>query len=221
MRKSVLIYLAMLISVPGISQISNGGTPPGFNLSLKSADEIPVYILPEVNHNQLLMEDVESEATGCNYRLAKGFKVSLNTGNSGIWDELPDGSSIWRLKVKSPGALGINVFFDQFWLPDGASLFIYSPDKTQLLGAYTSANNKVYGKLNVQPLMGEELVIEYSEPAGLSGKALLQIGNIGHYYKGNSLFGTTGFGDSESCNKNVLCKDGDGWQEIIFFVPVP
>ncbi len=215
MRNIVLICLAMLISMPGIAQISSGGTPPGFSISLKSADEIPVFILPETDHEQLLMEDIETEATDCNYRIAKGFEVSLNPYNSGLWSSLEDGSRIWRLKVKSPGAIGLNIFFDQFELPEGARVFIYSPDKSQVLGAYTSGNNKKFGKLNVQPLAGEELVVEYFEPAGLTGNALLQIGNIGHFYKGDALFGITGFGDSEPCNRNVLCADGDEWRDEI------
>ena len=214
MRNIVLICLALLISMPAIPQISSGGTPPGFNLSLKSAGEIPVYILPELDHNQLLMEDIETEATGCNYRVAKGFQVSLNPDNSGLWTSLPDGSRIWRLKIKSPGALGLNIFFDQFRLPDGARVFIYSPDKREVLGAYTSDNNKKFGKLNVQPLAGEELVVEYFEPAGLTGRVLLHIGNIGHFYKVNNLF-DTGFGTSEPCNRNVACADGDDWRDEI------
>lgn len=216
MRTVLIISLALLTVVPGIAQISSGGTPPSFDLTLKSTHDIPVYVLPELDHNQLLIEDREAETTGCNYRVAKGFNVSLNPDNSGSWDDLADGSRIWRLRIHAPGASGINVYFDRYKLPDGASLFIYSPDRSKVLGAYTSANNKEFGKLNIQPLAGEELVVEYFEPAGLESNGHLQIGNIGHFYNGNRLYENgTGYNSSEKCNKNVACEDGDGWRDQI------
>ena len=215
MRKVIWIFLALLPGVQAFSQISNGGTPASFELSLKSTNDIPMFVLPEVDRDRLLMEDMDSEVTGCNYRVAKAFQVDLNPDNSGKWDDLADGGRIWRLRIKAPGASGLNVYFNRYTLPEEASLFIYSPDRSKILGGYTSANNKEFGKLNVQPLAGEELVVEYNEPAGYEGKALLQIGNIGHFYRGNALFSTAGYGDSESCNKNVICADGDNWRDQI------
>jgi lysyl endopeptidase len=216
MRNVVILCLAWLIGMPGNSQISSGGTPPSFHFNLKSTDDIPIHVLPEVNHDELLREDLESEASGCNYRVAKGFQVSLNPDNSGVWDNLEDGSRIWRLKIRAPGALAINVFFGQYLLPEGARLFIYSPDRSQVLGAFTSANNKEFGKLNTQPLTGEELVVEYHEPGGLSGLVRLQIANTGHFYKENILYDNgTGDGASETCNTNVACPEGDEWRDEI------
>ena len=32
--------------------------------------------------------------------------------------------------------------YNQFYLPDGATLFVYNEDASMIIGAYTSANNQ-------------------------------------------------------------------------------
>ena len=49
---------------------------------------------------------------------------------------------ILTMEISSPNALSINLLYDKFWLPEGTSLFLYSKDKKQYMGGFTSINNK-------------------------------------------------------------------------------
>jgi hypothetical protein len=49
----------------------------------------------------------------------------LTPTNSGTWEQLPEGR-LWRLRVSSKGATDLNFGFTQFWLPEGASLYVMS-----------------------------------------------------------------------------------------------
>ncbi len=195
------------------AQISEGGIPPGFHLTLKSSPEIPLFSLPEIDEEKLRQEDLERDPSEqCEYRIATGFQVDIDPGNSGIWEEMDGGGKLWRIRIFSKGASAIHVYFNQYILPEGAKLFIYNREKTDILGAFTCQNNNHAGVLAVTPVKGEEITVEYYEPANVSFQGLLHIGNIGHNYRGNSPFSATGYGDSETCNKDVNCDAAKDWQ---------
>ena len=196
-----------------IAQISEGGQPISFGNSLKSAGEIPVILLPEMNNDELIREDIEAGLEGqYDYRIAKGIHADIHPSNEGIWETLPDGSRLWRVTIKSENAYAMDIFFEKYMLPEGARLFVYNKEKDDILGAFTHNNNKSYGKLAIAPVKGNEITIEYFEPEYVTIPVQLQIGTIGHFYKGNALFGTTGYGDSEKCNKDIICPEGVDWQ---------
>ena len=58
-------------------------------------------------------------------RFAVPQRVWLTPTNSGTWEQLPEGR-LWRLRVSSKGATDLNFGFTQFWLPEGASLYVMS-----------------------------------------------------------------------------------------------
>jgi len=46
-------------------------------------------------------------------------------------------------------------------MPDSATLFVYNDDKSEVLGAFTSLNNKPHGKFSIQPITGSAVTLEY------------------------------------------------------------
>ena len=58
--------------------------------------------------------------------------------NAGNWTVLTNGDKLWTMEISSPNALSINLLYDKFWLPEGTSLFLYSKDKKQYMGGFTS-----------------------------------------------------------------------------------
>jgi lysyl endopeptidase len=212
--KPVLIVIISLLSFLQIySQISYGGSPKSFFGYLKSADEIPVYSLPYVDGDALNMEDAENDLEyQCESRIARGLKVDISPERYGIWETLPGDDRLWRIRILSKGAKAIHVLFDKFLLPPGAELFLYNKDRSQILGSFGWDNNNNSGILAVAPVRGEEITIEYFEPVDVPFNGLLHINSIGHNYKDNRLTSTTGFGDSEVCNKDINCEAGADWQ---------
>jgi V8-like Glu-specific endopeptidase len=160
-----------------------------------------------------MMEDFANDlAYQCESRIAAGFPVDISPDKDGLWEKLPDGGKLWRMRVLSKGARATHILFDQYLLPEGAELFLYNVDRSQILGAFGWQNNPSSGILAIAPIRGEEIIIEYYEPDDVSFNAILHIGNIGHNYRDNLLTGTEGFSDSEVYNKDVNCDVAADWQ---------
>jgi len=194
----------------GQAQISAGGTPPSFSLSLAAAP--PSVTLPPVDAEAYLAEDAQA-AKDEPLRIGAPVDVRFTLGQSGEWTELADGGRIWRLRIVSRGATSLGVLYDRWFLPEGAQLFLYNDDRSHLIGAFTSFNNWVDRTNITQPVMGDAVTIEYYEPADARGMSELSISTIGHIYR--DLYGSRfldDYGDSGSCNNNVNCPEGADWQ---------
>ena len=96
---------------------------------------------------------------------------------------MENGDRIWRILISSPGAISLNFIFDDFYMPKGGSLYLYSDDKSDLLGAYTSVQNQDSGMLGTWLVYGEKVWLEYYEPAEVIGEGRLHLSNITHGYR--------------------------------------
>ena len=102
------------------------------------------------------------------------------------------------MEISSPNALSINLLYDKFWLPEGTSLFLYSKDKKQYMGGFTSINNK-------------------GDSINLKGFAtgIIQGSNVVHGYKPivAPAILTRSFRGSGNCQVNINCPEGEDWQK--------
>lgn len=217
MKRLLLLLTAFLLCsyTHSTAQISESGTPLSFDVTAKGFnDNIPSEWLPTMNVEQVRAED---EAGGGFYKIGRIIPVGLTTNNSGLWQTLPNGDRIWRLKVQADNnAKGLNPYFDDFYLPAGAKLFLYNAYKEQVLGAYTQQNNPTNGtEFATEHIRDNNFIIEYYEPAGTSDQVRLSISGVGYAYRGvKPLRETRNFGDSEACEVNVNCSPvGDDWQD--------
>ncbi len=216
MRISGLLFCIVLLAVnPVKAQISGGGTPVSFNkLSLSAVESV---VTGTVDVEAYLAEDKIEQEQGMPFRFGAPFDVNYSLYNSGTWDELDDGSRIWRLEIKSPGAFSINLIYDYFYMPPGGKMFVYSADRQMVLGAFTERNNKDHGQFSTAPVKGDDCIVEYYEPAEVRGRGVIAIGRIVHAYRDIFDYGGTkeadGFGSSGSCNNNVNCPVGAPWQD--------
>ena len=217
--KSILSILCgiWIISPTSIqAQLNIGGEPYSFNKYLNGT--YPTETMPPINLAQLQLEDEEGIASGLPalFRFGYSFKADLNLTNSGTWIELKNGDRIWRLLIECPGARSINLTYDWFWLPEGAVFYIYSPDKTKLLGGFTSKNNKGQKEdrrgFATSFIKNDQIVLEYYEPAKVSGEGVISINKVVHGYR-TATTDSRGFGDSGPCQVNINCEEGDDWQD--------
>ncbi len=212
--------LLLFISNTLFAQLSLPGTPPGILPGL--SDTALLYErMPEVDVVALLAEDRLMEIRGdIPWRFGENIEVALNPGNSGRWQELPDGSRLWRLGISSPGAYSLNLLFDDYRLPEGAELYIYPASESfrdareYYLGAFTHLNNQADGYFATTLVPGDSIVVEYLEPAGVDFSGRLNISRVTHAYRDPMSF-TKGFGDSGYCNVNVACDIASGWEDQI------
>jgi PKD repeat protein len=120
------------------------------------------------------------------------------------------------LKVTAHGALALGVYFDAFRLLEGTQLFLYSEDKSQIIGAFTSENNHPEGLFATELIRGSSFILEYVEPFFTPAAAVMHISEVAFAYRGiNTVsdYGSRDFGDAGPCEVNVNCSEGQGWQD--------
>ena len=205
LKNSIFFFLLFLNLQVAVGQLSHGGKPSSYE------SETPAIILPPVPAETKAFSSGDFDRV-TPLQFAYPFKVDYSCDKDGEWFSLPGGGRLWRIRIKSEGAFSLNVIFDRFKIPEGGEVFIYSPDKSTVLGAFTYLNNKPSGVLAVAPVPGDEIIIEYKEERAVSGEPELVIGSVNHDYLGVQSFlsekkNALQFGGSGSCNVNVNCSD--------------
>lgn len=212
------IVIVLLFLLPGVvkGQISIGGTPVQIE-KLKSASPTDLIVLPSVDNFKLrrTTDITPDEPTLKPLQFAHPFDVKLNLKNAGKWYS-DDDLNVWQLRVRSVGAYSLNVIFNQFNLPENARLFLIGVNSGEILGAYSSANNSESRVLAVEPVAGDELLIQYEEPVGVEFPGELEISRVSHDFVGiKSYDPRRPMGIlSGSCNVNVNCDLANGTESI-------
>ncbi len=212
----IISFILILTTVQ--AQLSIGGQPFGYNLNVSENNTVnngqDTIVLAELNLTQLAIEDEEDAANGNPPRFGSPSQFNLNLTNSGIWRELDNGDRIWHLVIQGSSALSLNLLYKQFMLPENSTFFIYNSEMTQILGAFTSLNNKgtneSIGKFATGLILDNEIILEYHEPRDVIGEGVIEIDWIVQGYR---YINIANFGDSGDCQVNVNCSpEGDDWQ---------
>lgn len=212
MKKYLPILLFTILNFWGYAQLSKGGEPRSLSVSLHQ--EVPTATLAALNTLQLQLEDAENAKNGVLERSAVIRPVSYNLNNAGSWTTLPNGDRIWRFVIHAEEAKAITLHYEDFYLPSGAEFFVYRPDYQQILGAYTSENNAANGNFVTELVFGDKVVLEYYEPANQKDNGSIGIRAVSHFYKDvPTEINVNGFGDSDNCQVNVNCTEGNAWQD--------
>ncbi|MGQ1909483.1 PKD domain-containing protein [Marinifilum sp. RC60d5] len=214
LRYSLFVSL-LIFSCFVKAQISHGGQPlfkNGTSKSVPKMVELPLY------KTISLFQAASSKDKGSrlkNAQYAYKYKLNYTIDSDGIWEDLIDGRRVWRFAIYSKGAYSLGLEFSRFKLPVGSQLFVYNNNSDAVLGAYTAENNKKSGKFSVEPLEGDQLILEYIEPATVEFPAEIAISGVLHDYKNifNLLKGEdSSVKSSGPCNVDINCPEGDDWQ---------
>jgi len=213
----ILCNILLISHCTLFGQLSVKGTPFGLIPEMQARLSSPVFVqMKEVNVDALIEEDrVLDTVPDKPYRFGENLYVDLNPKNSGIWDTLDDGSRLWRLGIISKNALSINLAFNKYLLPEGAKLFVHTPDGKEVIGAFTELNNQDDGYFATTLVNGDRIIIEYYEPYWVEFPGELNLWRVTHGYRGPGALLTKGFGSSGSCNVNVVCPEGQCWDHQI------
>lgn len=213
-----ILTLIFLIGTATMAQKPVVGQPYSFTHKDVSYN-IDRVDLPAIDVQALKDEDAKNSDKGLPYRVGIVRNVHYTFNNCGRVDILPDGSKLWRLTLNSPNALMLNVYFSTFNIPEGATFYIYSGDRSQLTGTYTNADVQENGVLASEDILGDEVTLEYHEPANAAFKGEIVVDRLSHIYRDflNVREESKGYwGDAEgTCHYNVACPQGDGWRDQI------
>jgi hypothetical protein len=209
--KQVFTFAAFLsILFQGVNAQENPfNIPESFSRNLPSPKEEVVLKAPDTK--SLAEEDEQREKQGVLYRAGVIMPVETVTKESGTWD-YAGGKAIWRFKFKTSGAKGLNVYFDDFNLPEDGAFFVYNADRSHVVGPYTKANSTDGDVFATAPVLGNELILEYNGSKETADDFVFATSEIGYMYRGS--FGpknASDFMSSDNCEVNANCSEGASW----------
>jgi PKD repeat protein len=203
-------FAFFLLPLISLAQISSGGIPPGFKQT-EMDNQVITYQIPAPDTEQLLKEDRLAGKFGVAERIGVLLPLNVTPRDHATWTILPDGTRHWRVRISSDGATALGLYYGDFYLPPGCSLFVYNVSRTRLLGSYTSKNNHESRLFANEQVPGDELIVELLVSPDATEQPDFVITEVLYVYpkEDNSI---SGFGTSGSCNINVNCSEGDEWQ---------
>ncbi|MEM9888438.1 MAG: hypothetical protein AAF849_21265 [Bacteroidota bacterium] len=177
---------------------------------------IPIEKVAKPSKERIAKQTAQSS----NFSIPKAVNIEL--GKAGIWTEMSNGDRLWQLEVHSKDALALILMYDDFYLPRGSRLFVYSSDHQQVLGAYTSQNNNVNKRFLTGMIKGEAAIVEYYEPAEVRGQGSFRIFRIDYIFEKKIAYSDhpfqqmngLGFGASAVCQRDVACEEKEEIDKI-------
>lgn len=213
--KYLLIYFLLIINHLDVwGQLSKGGIPIQVE-KLKSALYISdLVVMPAIDNNVMRIQRNKVDQNYLKpFTFAHSFDVSLNLNNSGVWYNT-NKINVWQLRIRSVGAYSLNLIFNNFRLPEDAKLFIINEKTGNIKGAYTSGNNSESGVFAVEPIAGDELLLQYEEPVNVAFRGELQVSKVAHDFEGITASDHRPLGISGTCNVNINCEIAAGSEKL-------
>jgi len=211
---SYVNILLIIMPLGVLGQLSKGGTPIKVE-KLKSASYISDLVaMPSLDNTTLKIQNSRIDQNQLKpFTFAHSFDVALNLNNSGVWYNTSK-VNVWQLHIRSTGAYSLNLIFDRFRLPENARLFIINENSGEIKGAYTSENNSESNVFAVEPISGEELLLQYEEPVNVPYRGEIEIAKVAHDFVGITAKDHRPLGLSGTCNINVNCDIANGSENI-------
>jgi len=217
MKKLYFLILLCAIFSNLKGQQSIGGTPVSFNLPEIENENFQKINLTSPDMDKVKTEDEDRASEHKLDLISRFIDVDLNLNNSGTWVNLSNGDRLWRLTLKSKDAQALSFLYNHFHIADNSVLYIYNKDHSMVLGGYTSANNKVSNLFATGTILGDEITIELLEPISDLGANAISLNQVSYVYRNAfpeqyNAFKSAG-GQSDPCQVNVACSEGDDWQD--------
>lgn len=209
----LILFIALLLCPTYIfAQMSYGGHPLPLDVSSYTrtsiSTNVPFIEMEPIDNQSALWRSQQDNEDFKSLEFAHKFYVNISPKNSGVTFTTLDGTKVWRVGLRSSKAYSLNILFSKFNVPEGAQLFVYNADQSEILGSFTHHNNSDVGMLPIQPIEGDEVIVEYQEPANASFNGEVEIGEINHDFMG--IFRATEPRDpKQSCHPNIVCYPED------------
>ena len=214
----ILFITAVLFGAAAVSAAADKGThPPAFTHKVQPIELVEQFVTEPIDIQAVQLEDELWEQEGGPYRFAIPRRVVITPDANGMWEEIDNETWLWRIHITSPGATSISLGFTHYLMPSGGELFIYSVDGKEVLGPYTERDNALHEQLWTPLIHSDDVMVELTIPVDDVANLELTLGSINHGYRRmlSSLSMVKGLGDSDWCERNVACTEGDNWRDQI------
>ena len=217
---AALTLVGLLVAAVGVSTNTAAQSPRPAQLAqgVQPLGKVAQITVPTLDVAKLRAEAQAQPKPGA-ARFAEAAPVNITPFNSGTTENLPNGDMVWRIRLAGPNALSLNLGWTRYLLSPNARLFLYPPDYSTVLGAFTAADNEQHGQFWSPIVVGSAVVVELQAPAAEWNSIALELTAVNR--------GFTGFGlprekspTSGACNIDVVCPEGNAWRDDIRSVGV-
>jgi hypothetical protein len=218
MKKTTFVFLCCVFSIMVANAQENiGGRPYSFDNALPDV-QIDTKAVTRLDVQTLRSRNTARVRSGFPLQCGQIQNTDYSPANSGTWTTLPNGDRVWRLKIDAPDALATSLYYEDFQLPAGSSLYVYSESRQHLIGGYTSHNNHPDKYFATEIVYSSRCVVEYYEPAAVKGQGRFMITGVNYIFElpdfvRERVDGRTKVNESGSCEVNVNCPEGANWQD--------
>lgn len=207
----VLLGLLSVLSLHSLdAQIVSSRQPLGWDSGggLRTVSELPTLRTPHFDTDSARMameaEDLKSNRT---FVFAHKLYANVDVIREGRKVDMADRTA-WFYRVRSKGAENLNFLFEDFHLPEGGLLFVYTPDMKLMLGGWGAVNNNPANTLPTGIINSDEVIIECQVPKG-APLPRLRLTEINHGVRHINIAGEPRFNagtlKTTSCAPNVAC----------------
>lgn len=204
MRLLPLLALSTFILPSLHAQELTGALPMSMRLGL-DVHAIPTVQAAPFDATAAAMDDAQRDATNKLQLYARFVDAPATLSSAGEWTELEGGDRVWRLRVVSPGAHALELFFLDTYFPPGAQLHVYDEAQEQVIGGFSQIHVQPNGSFVSEMIFGETCIVEYHEPAAVRGEGSLRLDKAAHAYR--MIAGLK----SGACEVDVACSEGTNW----------
>lgn len=123
-----------------------------------------------------------------------------------------ENDTLWyKFSIISKGAYSLNLIFEHIFVPDGASLSLYTADSSDCI-TYSSQEMNQTGILATTILKGDSIIVNYKEPQKSSFQGYWIITQVSHDYKNILHSSENQLKAASTCSVDINCEDGNDWQ---------
>jgi hypothetical protein len=194
------------------------------------------YELPAIDVATEMAKSTQNSGKGRPLQYAiqtdiKDVYLAANNSKGGQWDQLNDGSWLWRFEVHAENAKSLDFGLYDFYLPPTASLSFYDWNNQLVKGLFTDQKNKPHKQLWPGPIIGNKVRVELHVADKYKKYVSFSIKKISRGFRsiwqdvdvipknGQQKFWIDNDDEFEiksgSCNVDVVCDEGDAWRDQI------
>jgi hypothetical protein len=211
MKKTLIAILALILSIGAYAQISTEENPYSFKIDGFNHQAIKTLEVEKPDLTQVIAEDEENDSQQKMMRFGVILPIYKNFFDIAEKTQTTEGT-IWTLSVESKDAQALIFYSDNFNLPRSGKLFLYNPEKTKILGAFTHRNNNESNTFATEYIEGDKIIIEYFQASNETQQPQIELTEIGYAYRGITKLSDE-YRSSGDCNVNVNCSEGDEFRD--------
>jgi hypothetical protein len=216
--KASKLFLAVVLSVAflEVTTFARVGEPPLSRIAkVKSLAGINQLVVTPTDVKAELESDKRAGVV-TPLRFATATTISVTPQTHGTWENVT-GGRLWRLRVHSAGATDLNLGITQFWLPEGATLHIWSEGEDYFQGPYEANDNQEHRQLWTPVIPGDRAVIELFVPNDAKDEPVLLLSQVNRGYRDvfHRAKDLPGEEKAGACNIDVICSQADAWRNEI------